>query len=107
MRSNWADFIGEVRGTPNVSRCAASSVLPQHDHRLALMPLVVRFNLPELRNALEPRAATARGCKKARKSQAVAGAFVATPLSLSRDCSSPDWNISRMMSQPPTNSPLT
>ena len=34
-------------------------------------------------------------------------AFVETPLFLSRDCSSPDWNISRMMSQPPTNSPLT
>ena len=31
----------------------------------------------------------------------------AKPLSLSSDCSSPAWNISRMMSQPPTNSPLT
>ena len=29
------------------------------------------------------------------------------PFSLSSPCSSPAWNISRMMSQPPTNSPLT
>jgi hypothetical protein len=28
-------------------------------------------------------------------------------LSASNCCSSPAWNISRMMSQPPTNSPLT
>ena len=30
-----------------------------------------------------------------------------TPLSANSCCSSPAWNISRMMSQPPTNSPLT
>ncbi len=30
-----------------------------------------------------------------------------TPFSLSVCCSSPAWNISRTMSQPPTNSPLT
>ena len=30
-----------------------------------------------------------------------------TPFSLSNCCSSSAWNISRMMSQPPTNSPLT
>ena len=29
------------------------------------------------------------------------------PLSANSCCSSPAWNISRMMSQPPTNSPLT
>ena len=29
------------------------------------------------------------------------------PFSLNRPCNSPAWNISRMMSQPPTNSPLT
>jgi hypothetical protein len=68
----------------------------------------------ELGNALETawRHAVAKkgrceASKGGRGVQAVAGAFVATPLSLSRDCSSPDWNISRIMSQPPTNSPLT
>ena len=34
-------------------------------------------------------------------------AFTATPLSLSSCCNSPAWNISRTMSQPPTNSPFT
>ena len=33
--------------------------------------------------------------------------LVATPLSASIVSSSPDWNISVTMSQPPTNSPLT
>ena len=42
-----------------------------------------------------------------RKAQAEAAALTATPLSASNCCSSPAWNISRMMSQPPTNSPLT
>jgi hypothetical protein len=41
------------------------------------------------------------------KTQADAGALTATPLSVNSCCSSPAWNISRMMSQPPTNSPLT
>ena len=36
-----------------------------------------------------------------------APSFTGTPLSLSSACSSPAWNISRMMSQPPTNSPFT
>jgi hypothetical protein len=39
--------------------------------------------------------------------QAEAEAATVTPLSASNCCSSPAWNISRMMSQPPTNSPLT
>ena len=42
-----------------------------------------------------------------RKTQAEAAALTVTPLSASSCCSSPAWNISRMMSQPPTNSPLT
>jgi hypothetical protein len=43
----------------------------------------------------------------ARPDQAEAGAAVTTPLSASNCCSSPAWNISRMISQPPTNSPFT
>ena len=39
--------------------------------------------------------------------QAEAAALTATPLSTNNCCNSPAWNISRMMSQPPTNSPLT
>jgi hypothetical protein len=42
-----------------------------------------------------------------RKTQAEAAALTVTPLSAKSCCSSPAWNISRMMSQPPTNSPLT
>ncbi len=38
---------------------------------------------------------------------ALAGCFTSTPASVSIAASSPDWNISRVMSQPPTNSPLT
>ena len=34
-------------------------------------------------------------------------ADLARPLSAKSCCSSPAWNISRVMSQPPTNSPLT
>jgi hypothetical protein len=30
-----------------------------------------------------------------------------TPFVFKRSCSSPAWNISRMISQPPTNSPFT
>jgi hypothetical protein len=39
--------------------------------------------------------------------QAEAAAATVTPLSANSCCNSPAWNISRMMSQPPTNSPLT
>jgi hypothetical protein len=39
--------------------------------------------------------------------QAWAGCFSVTPFWVRCDCSSPDWNISRTMSQPPRNSPLT
>ena len=39
--------------------------------------------------------------------QAEAAALTVTPLSANSCCNSPAWNISRMMSQPPTNSPLT
>ena len=48
------------------------------------------------------RAELARG-----KAQAEAAALTVTPLSANSCCNSPAWNISRMMSQPPTNSPLT
>jgi len=41
------------------------------------------------------------------KAQAEACALTAMPLSASNCCNSPAWNISRMISQPPTNSPLT
>jgi hypothetical protein len=41
------------------------------------------------------------------QTQAVAAALTVTPLSARSCCNSPAWNISRMMSQPPTNSPLT
>ena len=54
-------------------------------------------------NDFQPRLAElARG-----EAQADAAALLATPLSANSCCSSPAWNISRMMSQPPTNSPLT
>jgi len=39
--------------------------------------------------------------------QADAVVPTATPLSAKSCCNSPAWNISRMISQPPTNSPLT
>ncbi len=39
--------------------------------------------------------------------QAEAAALTVTPLSANSCCNSPAWNISRMMSQPPMNSPLT
>ena len=42
-----------------------------------------------------------------REPQADAAALATTPLSANSCCNSPAWNISRMMSQPPTNSPLT
>ena len=49
-----------------------------------------------------------RGAELAcRQAQLEAAALTTTPLSASSCCSSPAWNISRMMSQPPTNSPLT
>jgi len=38
--------------------------------------------------------------------QTLAWLFSGTPASVSIAASSPDWNISRVMSQPPTNSPL-
>ena len=44
---------------------------------------------------------------KGRRPAQAAEALAGTPFSLNRPCSSPAWNISRMMSQPPTNSPLT
>jgi hypothetical protein len=54
-------------------------------------------------NDFQPRRADlARG-----ETQAVAAALTVTPLSANSCCNSPAWNISRMISQPPTNSPLT
>ena len=47
-----------------------------------------------------------RGSELAR-GEAQADAVTTTPLSAKSCCNSPAWNISRMMSQPPTNSPLT
>jgi hypothetical protein len=47
------------------------------------------------------------GADLARSQAQAAGALIVTPLSASNCCNSPAWNISRMMSQPPTNSPLT
>jgi len=41
------------------------------------------------------------------RTQADAAALTVTPLSASSCCNSPAWNISRTMSQPPTNSPFT
>ena len=42
-----------------------------------------------------------------RARQADALSFTGRPFSFIRPCSSPAWNISRTMSQPPTNSPFT
>ena len=42
-----------------------------------------------------------------RQAQAEAAALTVTPFSASSVCNSPAWNISRMISQPPTNSPFT
>ena len=54
-------------------------------------------------NDFQPRLANlARG-----SAQAEAAALTVTPLSANSCCNSPAWNISRIMSQPPTNSPLT
>src|ERR1700690_4458712 len=39
--------------------------------------------------------------------QVQAAVVAGTPLSANGCCNSPAWNISRMMSQPPTNSPFT
>jgi hypothetical protein len=51
---------------------------------------------------------TNRPCgPSSRGAQADAPAFTVTPFSLSVCCNSPAWNISRTMSQPPTNSPFT
>jgi hypothetical protein len=50
----------------------------------------------------------ADGAELARgQAQADAAALTVTPLSASSCCNSPAWNISRIISQPPTNSPLT
>jgi hypothetical protein len=54
-------------------------------------------------NDFKPR----RGELARSPAQADTGALTVTPLSASSCCSSPAWNISRMMSQPPMNSPLT
>jgi hypothetical protein len=59
-------------------------------------------------NDFQPRPANlTRRETQARKTQAEAAALTITPLSARSCCNSPAWNISRMMSQPPTNSPLT
>ncbi len=44
---------------------------------------------------------------RAEAHQTLAWLFTGTPASVRIAASSPDWNISRVMSQPPTNSPLT
>lgn len=51
----------------------------------------------------QPRLADLARCR----TQAEAAVLTATPLSANSCCNSPAWNISRMMSQPPMNSPLT
>jgi hypothetical protein len=54
-------------------------------------------------NDVQPRLAD----RARSKIQAGAAALTVTPLSANSCCNSPAWNISRIMSQPPTNSPLT
>ena len=56
-------------------------------------------------NDLEPRRTDfARGQEIG---QGQTAASTGMPFSLKSCCNSPAWNISRTMSQPPTNSPLT
>ena len=65
---------------------------------------------PDTRNQkAAPGAAFFVAVWRLRSGQAVwpCGGATAMPFSVSSGCSSPAWNISRMMSQPPTNSPLT
>src|SRR5437870_1687398 len=52
---------------------------------------------------LEPRLAD----QARRQGWPQAAALTAMPLSANSCCNSPAWNISRMISQPPMNSPLT
>ncbi len=53
-----------------------------------------------------PGASGADGAATGQAGQPMARSRMATPFSSRSGISSPDWNISRTMSQPPTNSPL-
>ena len=62
---------------------------------------------PQCRNIGDDDFESGRADGADQKAQAEAAVLSTTPLSVKSCCSSPVWNISRTMSQPPTNSPLT
>src|SRR5271166_5569411 len=82
------------------ARARAASGVPDRLPRYAARPGRVSGAL-----SAAPRRAAARAGVTRR--QAYASVLCAMPFSASSVSSSPDWNISVMMSQPPTNSPFT
>ncbi len=58
-------------------------------------------------NNFQPRLAAPARDLSSVDVQAEAAALRVTPLSANNCCNSPAWNISRMMSQPPTNATFT
>ena len=58
-------------------------------------------------NGINAKGAASRLPLYAFKTKSGADQAALTPLSLKSVSSSPDWNISRTMSQPPMNSPFT
>src|SRR5271154_3576208 len=93
-----------VVATPTPAACGAAKPqalrnLPKKRRIQGCAPTPTRNNLANRQRGFDRRLAEAR--------QAPAWLFTGTPASASIAASSPDWNISRVMSQPPTNSPLT
>jgi hypothetical protein len=95
-------FGHELRPRSTVNR--AIDAAPAEQRRMGSVDDGVNAQRGDIgNNDFQPRLADA-----ARKAaQADAAALTVTPLSANSCCNSPAWNISRMMSQPPTNSPLT
>src|SRR5262245_20152942 len=98
----------EERTPPHAVRAEQSdqAVLGIDEPRLIDQGRVARPVLAERKTAVA-RIVRWTARQDGKSLQAPAAALTGMPFSLSTSCSSPAWNISRMISQPPTNSPFT
>ena len=90
---------------------AGQALLVGADERAALAVERLLEGLSPLGDPSQEGTAPARLLRVKKKKGAAYAVSVcllwAMPLAVSSSCSSPAWNISRTMSQPPMNSPLT
>jgi len=117
-RSGTVQSVGNPAARPvaqEPSRCDSRRGDTRRSRRIGLQMLKHQGETPS--PSTQRAASITRGVKASglatttvghfARCQAPAALFNRTPASVKTDANSPDWNISRTISHPPTNSPLT